>query len=66
MKARTFEKTLYDAIPIDYNALLQDEIYINMIKHRGSFLYAGADLKAAALRKTIALKEHIKSELKVL
>lgn len=66
MKARTFENTLYDAKPINYDALLQDEVYINMIKHRGSFRYAGADLKNKALEKTIALKEQVKSELKAL
>ncbi len=66
MKARTFDKTLYDAKPIDYDALLQDEVYINMIKHRGSFRYAGADLKNKALEKTKALKEQINSNLKTL
>ena len=66
MKARTFDRTVYDAVPINYSALLQDEVYINMIKHRGSFRYAGADLKEAALKKTIALKEQINNELKSL
>ena len=66
MKARTLEKTLYDAKPINYNALLQDEIYINMIKHRGAFRYAGADLKGASLKKTIALKKQVISELKAI
>lgn len=66
LKARTFEKTLYDAVPINYKALLQDEAYINMIKHRGSFRYAGADLKGAALKKTLALKEQVEHELNTL
>ena len=47
------------AAPIDYEALLNDQEYHNMIKHRGSFRYQGAALKQEALRQTITLKNQI-------
>lgn len=47
------------AAPIDYEALLNDQQYHNMIKHRGSLRYQGAALKEEALRQTIELKNEI-------
>lgn len=49
--------------PVDYEALLNDDQYHNMIKHRGSFRYQGAALKQDALEKTTALKEQINNYL---
>ncbi|NNF35170.1 MAG: hypothetical protein HKN68_13740 [Saprospiraceae bacterium] len=42
----------FDAIPVDYNALLRDDEYHNMIKHRGAFRYEGAKIKREVLNKT--------------
>ncbi len=47
------------ATPINYEALLNDQQYHNMIKHRGSFRYQGAALKKDALKETIKLKNQI-------
>lgn len=52
-----------DAKPVDYNSLLDDPEYHNIIKHRGGFRYQGAELKKDALKKTVALKEQIKAYL---
>ncbi len=49
--------------PVDYDALLNDSEYHNIIKHRGGFRYQGAALKKDALKKTIALKQQIRSNL---
>lgn len=49
--------------PIDYEALLNDQQYHNMIKHRGGFRYQGAALKEDALEKTIKLKNQISDYL---
>ena len=49
--------------PVNYNALLYDPEYHNIIKHRGGFRYQAAELKKDALKKTIALKERIKTYL---
>lgn len=50
--------------PIDYDALLDDQQYYNMIKHRGAFRYQGAALKEDALRATTGLKNQIRNFLK--
>jgi len=47
------------ATPINYKALLDDQQYHNMLKHRGSFRYQGAALKEDALKKTVKLKNQI-------
>ena len=52
-----------DSVPVDYNALLNDTEYHNMIKHRGGFRYQGAALKKEALEKTIKLKNQINDYL---
>lgn len=52
------------ATPIDYQALLKDQQYHNMLKHRGSFRYQGVDLKKVALEKTVQLNEQIQNHLK--
>ena len=52
-----------DSAPVDYEALLNDQQYHNMIKHRGSFRYQGAALKDATLEKTIKLKNQIMNYL---
>lgn len=49
----------FSATPIDYEALLNDQEYHNMIKHRGSFRYQGAAFKENALKKTVELKNQI-------
>lgn len=51
--------------PTDYNALLDDQTYHNMIKDRGHFRYQGASLKKDALDKTIALKDQIMEYLEM-
>lgn len=53
----------YGSKPVNYEALLSDDEYHNMIKHRGSFRYQGAALKEDALKKTTALKEQINNYL---
>jgi len=53
-----------DAKPVDYDALLNDAEYYNIIKHRGSFRYQGAVIKKDVLDKTLKLKVHIKDYLK--
>jgi len=63
VKSRGLKDPNYDVIPIAYESLLKDEVYINMIKHRGSFRYAGAHLKETSLEKTIFLKEKIANYL---
>lgn len=50
--------------PTDYDALLDDQQYYNMIKHRGAFRYQGAALKEDALRATTGLKNQIRNFLK--
>jgi len=52
-----------DSAPVDYEALLNDQQYHNMIKHRGGFRYQGAALKEDALGKTVKLKNQIKEYL---
>ncbi len=54
----------FGAVPVDYAELLNDDVYINMIKHRGSFRYAAVDFKKSALERTTILKEKIKGYLK--
>ncbi|MBT8205663.1 MAG: hypothetical protein KJO20_09835 [Eudoraea sp.] len=51
------------ASPVDYEALLNDQQYHNMIKDRGHFRYQGADLKKDVLGKTIILKKQISNYL---
>ena len=51
--------------PIDYDALLDDQQYHNMLKDRGHFRYQGASLKKDALEKTIVLKNQIKEYLEM-
>lgn len=60
---RNTQNSSYDAIPTNYKALLNDTIYINMVKHRGSFRYHGASLKENALEKTSILKQEITNYL---
>ena len=48
-----------DSTPVDYEALLNDQQYHNMIKHRGGFRYQAAALKEDALEKTVQLKNQI-------
>ena len=50
---------LFLAKPVNYEALLADEKFHNMIKHRGSFRYSSIEFKKVALEKTIKLKEQI-------
>ena len=52
-----------DSTPVDYEALLNDQQYHNMIKHRGGFRYQGAALKEDALEKTVRLRKQIKNYL---
>jgi hypothetical protein len=54
----------FGAVPVDYAELLNDDVYINMIKHRGSFRYTAIELKKSALEKTTLLEEKIRSYLK--
>ena len=49
--------------PVDYEALLNDPVYHNIIKHRGSFRYQGATFKKDVLEKTLALKRQVKNYL---
>ena len=49
--------------PVDYDALLNDAQYHNMIKRRGGFRYKGATLKKRALEETIKLKNQISDYL---
>lgn len=63
MDKRTFKESGFGAKPIDYEALLKDEVYINMIKHRGSFRFIGIEFKRTALEKTQLLKEQIANYL---
>ena len=63
IRDRNPQSNAFDAVPINYELLLNDETYINMIKHRGSFRYNGAKLKELALAKTSNLKEEIKAYL---
>ena len=53
----------FGLIPVDYEALLSDQRYHNMIKDRGHFRYQGAELKNSVLKKTVRLKNHIKDYL---
>jgi hypothetical protein len=63
IRNRDPQSNAFDAIPTNYEALLNDTIYINMIKHRGSFRNDGAKLKELALNKTSMLKQKIKAYL---
>jgi hypothetical protein len=64
MKDRSPKAPSFGAVPVNYNALLKDTVYINMIKHRGSFRYTAAEFKQSSLSKTSLLKEKINSYLK--
>jgi hypothetical protein len=63
MKNRNPQNSSFGATPVNYDALLNDTVYINMIKHRGSFRYHSADLKESAYNKTTELKEKINNYL---
>ncbi|MBT8186104.1 MAG: hypothetical protein KJO73_00275 [Croceitalea sp.] len=63
MEGNPFNDDLGSA-PIDYQALLKDQQYHNMIKHRGAFRYQSADLKKVALEKTVQLNDQIQNYLK--
>ncbi len=62
MEGSPFNDRLHSK-PVDYDALLNDSEYHNIIKHRGGFRYQGAALKKDALEKTVTLKEQIKNYL---
>ncbi|WP_445386468.1 DUF6090 family protein [Robiginitalea sp. IMCC44478] len=49
--------------PTNYNALMEDTTYKNMVMHRVHFRHLSRDLKSQALRDTEELIEMIKSEL---
>ena len=53
----------FDAVPVDYDALLNDDEYHNMIKHRGAFRYDGANIKRGVLEKTRVLINELKEYL---
>ena len=53
----------FGATPVNYDALLRDQQYHNMLKDRGHFRYQGADLKKDALIKTVELKNQIRNYL---
>ncbi len=54
----------FGLFPVDYNALLDDQQYHNIMKDRGHFRYQGAELKKNVLKKTVRLKNQIKDYLK--
>jgi len=64
MKNRNPKTSSFGAVPVNYNILLNDTVYINMIKHRGSFRFTSAEFKKSSLAKTSRLKEKINSYLK--
>lgn len=61
--ARSNGGTDFSVRPTNYEKLLKDDVYINMIMHRGTFRYTGMDLKESALDKTELLKDRIEDYL---
>lgn len=55
--------TEFGAKPIDYNALLNDKKFINMILHRKHFRELVYKLKTESLNQTESLRRIIENEL---